>query len=122
LFRIGGRKSAEGHLAPHVPPILSGWISPFFASPPRGLAGSVCGKTQAGRYQNAREVLREGLRLIERREAEDAAKLAALKEAARLGIASLQQNEARSFADASSLRRHLKDIGTKAIANAKRGE
>ena len=77
---------------------------------------------EAGRYQNASEVLREGLRLIERREAEDAAKLAALKEAATLGIASLQHNEPRSFADASSLRRHLKDIGAKAIANARRGE
>lgn len=34
----------------------------------------------AGKYQNASEVLREGLRLVEQREAQDAAKLAALKE------------------------------------------
>lgn len=77
---------------------------------------------EAGRYQNASEVLREGLRLIERREAEDAAKLAALKEAAKLGIASLQHDQARSFSDTSSLRRHLRDVGAKAIANAKRAE
>lgn len=36
---------------------------------------------RAGRYQNASEVLREGLRLLERREAEDAAKLEALRSA-----------------------------------------
>lgn len=33
----------------------------------------------AGRYQNASEVLREGLRLLERRDAEDEAKLARLR-------------------------------------------
>ena len=38
-----------------------------------------------GRYQNASEVLREGLRLVERREAEDEVRLAALREAARIG-------------------------------------
>lgn len=36
---------------------------------------------KSGRYQNASEVPREGLRLIEQREAEDAAKLEALREA-----------------------------------------
>ena len=34
-----------------------------------------------GRYQNASEVLREGLRLIERRDAEDEARLVALRAA-----------------------------------------
>ncbi len=77
---------------------------------------------EAGRYQNASEVLREGLRLVEQREAEDAAKLAALKEAARLGIASVENGEARTFTDAAALRRHLRDVASKAIANAKRGE
>jgi antitoxin ParD1/3/4 len=39
----------------------------------------------SGRYQNASEVLREGLRLIEERERREDAKLKALKQAARLG-------------------------------------
>ncbi|MES2443710.1 MAG: type II toxin-antitoxin system ParD family antitoxin [Pseudomonadota bacterium] len=40
---------------------------------------------RSGRYQNASEVLREGLRLIERRDARDAARLKALQEAAQVG-------------------------------------
>lgn len=40
---------------------------------------------ESGRYQNASEVLRDGLRLIEQRERADAAKLHALREAANRG-------------------------------------
>ena len=41
---------------------------------------------KSGRYQNASEVLRDGLRLVEQREAEDAVKLKALRVAARVGV------------------------------------
>ena len=40
---------------------------------------------KAGRYQNASEVLRDGLRLLERQELENAAKVAALRDAAEKG-------------------------------------
>jgi len=76
---------------------------------------------EAGRYQNASEVLREGLRLIEQREAEDAAKLAALRQAAKLGMASIEAGAVHAFDDAKALQRHLKDVAAKAISNAKRG-
>ena len=49
----------------------------------------------SGRYQNASEVLREGLRLVEQREAENAAKLKALQEAARIGFDAIEQGHYR---------------------------
>ena len=48
---------------------------------------------ESGRYQNASEVLRDGLRLVEQREAEDATKLKRLREAARVGVAALTSIE-----------------------------
>jgi antitoxin ParD1/3/4 len=51
----------------------------------------------SGRYQNASEVLREGLRLVEAREAREAAKLNALREAAQFGCADLDAGRYREF-------------------------
>lgn len=65
---------------------------------------------RSGRYQNASEVLREGLRLIERQEAEDKAKLAALREAARLGIADIEAGRYETFSP-EGLRRYVMELG-----------
>lgn len=54
---------------------------------------------QSGRYQNASEVLREGLRLIEQRERFEAAKLNALKEAADKGWADIDAGRFKDISD-----------------------
>jgi len=69
---------------------------------------------RSGRYQNASEVLREGLRLVERREAEDAARLAALQEAAHLGVEAFERGDFASFDSFDALERHL-DTTTEAV-------
>ncbi len=61
----------------------------------------------SGRYQNASEVLRDGLRLVQQREAEDKARVAALRQAARVGMADFAAGRIRSFVDGEALRRHL---------------
>ena len=68
-----------------------------------------------GRYQNASEVLREGLRLIEDREAQDSARLHALREAARIGIADIDAGRFRIFESPAKLSTHLTAIAQKTI-------
>ena len=70
----------------------------------------------SGRYQNASEVLRDGLRLIEQREAEDASRLVALRSAVRIGIADFDQGQFLAFDTPESLGAHLDSVATKAIA------
>jgi antitoxin ParD1/3/4 len=72
----------------------------------------------SGRYQNASEVLREGLRLVEQREAEDAAKLQALREAARVGIAALDRGEFKEFDTFDDLHAYLIGLSEKVISGA----
>ena len=71
----------------------------------------------SGRYQNASEVLRDGLRLVESRDAEERTRLKALRDAARLGMADADAGRSRSFDSATELRRHLLAIGNEAIAD-----
>ncbi|NBC34736.1 MAG: type II toxin-antitoxin system ParD family antitoxin [Alphaproteobacteria bacterium] len=72
----------------------------------------------SGRYRDAEEVLREGLRLVEAREKEDAARLEALRDAARLGIESLERGEGQLFESFDDLVMHLDTVGEQAIAAA----
>jgi antitoxin ParD1/3/4 len=71
----------------------------------------------SGRYQNVSEVLREGLRLVEQREVEDASRLEILRSAVRAGIENIETGHFNTFDNEESLRAHLKSITAKAIAD-----
>lgn len=70
----------------------------------------------SGRYQNASEVLRDGLRLVESREAEDKARLKALREAARDGIADIEEGNAAYLDSPDEIKRYVKSIGAGVMA------
>jgi len=65
---------------------------------------------RSGRYQNASEVLRDGLRLVEAREADEAARLQALRDAARVGEADLEAGRYREFDDPEALVSHVRAL------------
>ena len=75
---------------------------------------------ESGRYQNASEVIREGLRLIERRAVEDAAKLEALRTAADAGIAALEAGAYKELLDARSLRTYLNEVAETVVETRSR--
>lgn len=76
------------------------------------------GLVSSGRYQNASEVLREGLRLIERRESEDEARLKGLREAARVGISDVEAGRFREFGSSAELGAHLDELAHRSVRQA----
>lgn len=69
----------------------------------------------SGRYQNVSEVLRDGLRLVESREAEEKVRLKALREAARVGVDDIETGRFSSFQSPTELKRHLASMAAKTI-------
>lgn len=74
----------------------------------------------SGRYQNASEVLRDGLRLLERQEAEDKARIDALRDAAQVGLDDIADGRYRTFATAGDVEDHLAALTTRTLAKSRR--
>ncbi len=63
--------------------------------------------TTSGRFSNASEVVREGLRLLEQREAEDMARVAWLRSASEEAFASLDRGEGMEFESMDDLTKFI---------------
>jgi len=61
----------------------------------------------SGRYQNASEVLREGLRLIEQREIREKAQLEALRQAVTIGVTDIESGRYTTLDTPTKLRSHI---------------
>ena len=65
---------------------------------------------ESGRYKNASEIVRAGLRLLERQEQEDAARLEALRRAVDTGAQAHREGAYTAIADDEALDQFFADI------------
>ena len=65
----------------------------------------------SGRFSNASEVVREGLRLLEQREEEDRAKLEWLRAAAKEGIDAIERGDYVTLHSAKEIKAFVRQIG-----------
>lgn len=74
----------------------------------------------AGRYKNASEVLRAGLRLLELQTQTDEQKLTVLRKLAAEGFRALDQGQGLSFSSQAGLRKTIARIGRRAAKASKK--
>lgn len=73
----------------------------------------------SGRFSNASEVVREGLRLLEQRDAEDKAKLKWLRGAVRQGLDEIDGGDGIEFGSIEELGNFVDQLGEEAEAEFK---
>ena len=73
--------------------------------------GFIGDRISVGRFSNASEVVREGLRLLEQREHEDEAKIQWLRGAAKEGFDELDRGEGVEFESMDDLAAYVRQIG-----------
>ncbi len=71
---------------------------------------------ESGRYQNANDMIREGIRLIERQETEDELRLKTLREATDVRIADIEAGRFRGFDTINPLHGYLAAQADDALA------
>lgn len=79
----------------------------------------VAEQVEAGRYENASEVLRAGLRLLEREARAEERKLSLLRALAADGFRSLDQGEGLSLSSEDELRSTVAGIGRRAVKSGR---
>jgi antitoxin ParD1/3/4 len=74
----------------------------------------VAAVVDSGRFGDASEVVREGLRLLEQREEEDRAKLEWLREAAKEGFGAIDRGESTALRSPAEVKAFVRQLASKA--------
>ena len=76
----------------------------------------------SGKYKNASEVVREGLRLLEQRTTEDERRIELLQQLAAEGFRQLDQGEGVGLNTSGQIAAHISKLGRQAAKLAKNGK